>query len=126
MGTLASFLEYAEDFEKTYDDDDWSRLERHFAPDAVYVQHFGQHGGEYVGHDGIRAWLEELHRIWSQTTGTVENARDVGDDVRADFHLRVDSTTLDVEGHFAGQLQASFAPDGRISRLEIWQAGADW
>lgn len=36
MGTLASFLEYAEDFEKTYDDDDWSRLERYFAPDAVY------------------------------------------------------------------------------------------
>jgi hypothetical protein len=24
------------DFEKTYDDDDWSRLEHHFAPDAVY------------------------------------------------------------------------------------------
>ena len=96
------------------------------APDAVYVQHFGQHGGEYVGHDGIREWLEELHKIWSQTTGTVEDAREVGDVVKAEFHLRVDSSKLDVEGHFAGQLKASFAPDGRISRLEIWQAGADW
>jgi hypothetical protein len=30
------FLAYAQDFEQTYDDDDWTRLERHFAPDAVY------------------------------------------------------------------------------------------
>jgi len=36
MGPLQRFLEYAQDFEKTFDDDDWSRLERHFAPDAVY------------------------------------------------------------------------------------------
>jgi hypothetical protein len=36
MGPLESFLAYAQDFETTYDDDDWSRLERHFAPDAVY------------------------------------------------------------------------------------------
>jgi hypothetical protein len=36
MGALARFIEYAQDFETTYDDDDWSRLERHFAPDAVY------------------------------------------------------------------------------------------
>ena len=36
MGSLEKFLEYAQDFEKTYDDDDWSRLERYFAPDAVY------------------------------------------------------------------------------------------
>jgi hypothetical protein len=36
MGALAKFIEYAQDFETTYDDDDWSRLERYFAPDAVY------------------------------------------------------------------------------------------
>ena len=36
MGSLERFFEYALDFEKTYDDDDWSRLERYFAPDAVY------------------------------------------------------------------------------------------
>ena len=36
MGTTDTFLAYAQDFEKTYVDDDWTRLERHFAPDAVY------------------------------------------------------------------------------------------
>lgn len=36
MTPLQHFLEYAQDFEKTYEDDDWSRLERYFAPDAVY------------------------------------------------------------------------------------------
>jgi len=36
MGPTQRFFEYVEEFEKTYDDDDWSRLERFFAPDAVY------------------------------------------------------------------------------------------
>jgi hypothetical protein len=33
---MRRFFEYAQDFEKTFDDDDWSRLECYFAPDAVY------------------------------------------------------------------------------------------
>jgi hypothetical protein len=36
MGPLANFMEYAQAFELTFDDDDWSRLERYFAPDAIY------------------------------------------------------------------------------------------
>ena len=36
MGPLANFMEYAQAFEQTFDDDDWSRLTRYFAPDAVY------------------------------------------------------------------------------------------
>ena len=36
MNLLQKFLEYAQAFEKTYTDDDWSRLEQYFAPDAVY------------------------------------------------------------------------------------------
>ena len=36
MGAMSRFLDYAQGFELTFDDDDWSRLERHFAPDAVY------------------------------------------------------------------------------------------
>lgn len=37
MGSATDrFIAYALDFEQTYDDDDWSRLEHHFAPDAVY------------------------------------------------------------------------------------------
>jgi hypothetical protein len=36
MGALANFMEYAQAFEQTFDDDDWSRLTKYFAPDAVY------------------------------------------------------------------------------------------
>ena len=36
MQPMERFFAYAEAFEKTYDDDDWTRLERYFAPDAVY------------------------------------------------------------------------------------------
>jgi hypothetical protein len=36
MDPLQQFGAYAADFEKTYVDDDWHRLERYFRPDAVY------------------------------------------------------------------------------------------
>lgn len=36
MDPLQQFGAYAADFEKTYLDDDWQRLERYFRPDAVY------------------------------------------------------------------------------------------
>jgi hypothetical protein len=36
MDPLSLFLEYVQAFEETYVDDDWSRLERFFAPDATY------------------------------------------------------------------------------------------
>jgi hypothetical protein len=36
MGVIESFMAYAADFEITYADDDWSRLERHLADDCVY------------------------------------------------------------------------------------------
>jgi hypothetical protein len=34
---LERFAAYAADFEKTYADDDWTRLEPYFRPDAVYA-----------------------------------------------------------------------------------------
>jgi len=37
MGVVERFLAYAGDFEVTYEDDDWSRLEPHFAPDVAYT-----------------------------------------------------------------------------------------
>jgi len=36
MDPLSRFMAYFQDFELTYRDDDWSRLEQYFAPDAVY------------------------------------------------------------------------------------------
>ena len=37
MDPLQRFMTYGDDFEKTLADDDWSRLEQYFAPDAVYT-----------------------------------------------------------------------------------------
>ncbi len=37
MELVERFQKYAEDFEKTYVDDDWSRIAPYFAEDAVYV-----------------------------------------------------------------------------------------
>ena len=36
MSILERFMTYAQDFERTYSDDDWSRLDKHFTPDATY------------------------------------------------------------------------------------------
>jgi hypothetical protein len=36
MSPLQRFGAYAQDFEKTYEDDDWSRLRPYFAADATY------------------------------------------------------------------------------------------
>ncbi len=36
MSMLERFAAYAQDFERTYVDDDWSRLGPYFTPDAVY------------------------------------------------------------------------------------------
>ena len=36
MGPTMRFMEYAQAFEQTFDDEDWSRLTKYFAPDAVY------------------------------------------------------------------------------------------
>ena len=37
MDPLQRFGAYAADFEKTFEDDDWARLERYFAEDATYT-----------------------------------------------------------------------------------------
>ena len=37
MDPTQRFGAYAADFEKTYKDDDWSRLEKYFSEDAVYT-----------------------------------------------------------------------------------------
>ena len=36
MSALETFMAYAKDFEETYEDDNWARLEKYFAGDVVY------------------------------------------------------------------------------------------
>jgi len=53
MENLTSFMQYAADFEKTLADDDWSRLRKYFAADAVYEVHAEGFGCTLTGPDAI-------------------------------------------------------------------------
>jgi hypothetical protein len=54
MEPLTRFLDYFQAFELTYVDDDWSRLEEFFSPDAVYrIRGSGGFDGDIVGRDAI-------------------------------------------------------------------------
>jgi hypothetical protein len=60
MNALQRFLEYARDFEATYADDDWSRLEQYFTEDAVYtVRGLPAFACRIEGRDGILRGLRK-------------------------------------------------------------------
>ena len=59
MDVLQQFLQYAGDFEKTLADDDWSRLHRYFAEDAVYVVEADAFGCRLTGPDAIFAGIKK-------------------------------------------------------------------
>jgi hypothetical protein len=56
MSIAKVFFDYVEAFERVVHDDDWSKLEEYFAPDAVYLT---GDGGEYRGRDAIFAHMKE-------------------------------------------------------------------
>ena len=53
MDTVSAFMAYAGDFEKTFEDDDWSRLHKHFTEDAVYEIKGGEMDCRLQGPDAI-------------------------------------------------------------------------
>lgn len=86
MGPTLRFLSYAEDFEKTFADDDWSRLERHFAADAVYVVRNTPFVCRLEGRDAILRGLKKSldgfdRRLPVRSTEVVEAPTESGDAV---------------------------------------------
>lgn len=59
MSTLEHFVAYATAFEQTFDDDDWSRVEPFFAPDAVYEVRSAAFGCRIEGRAAILAGLKK-------------------------------------------------------------------
>jgi hypothetical protein len=59
MSTLERFMAYAADFEKTYVDDDWSRLYQYFCDDAVYRVESDLFGCELTGPAAIFAGIKK-------------------------------------------------------------------
>ncbi len=59
MSPLESFIAYANAFEETFIDDDWSRLERYFAEDAIYEVVGGAMACRIQGRPAIFAGLKK-------------------------------------------------------------------
>ena len=90
MDTLACFMKYAGDFEKTYADDDWARLRPHFADDAVYEVRSEIFPCELTGPDaifkGIKKSLDNFDRTFATRKISVTSGPDVtGDTIRMDW-----------------------------------------
>jgi hypothetical protein len=86
MSPTERFMEYALEFEKTYVDDDWTRLERFFAPDAVYEVRGVSFGCRLVGPEaifrGIKTCLDGFdRRMAGREIAVVEPPRVDGDRV---------------------------------------------
>ena len=91
MNPLDRFLAYFQDFELTYADDDWSRLEQYFAPDAVYrIEGAGSFDCVLEGRDaifaGIRRFLDGLDRQCHREIRPVGAPVVEGDTVRVRGH----------------------------------------
>lgn len=59
MDKISLFLTYAKEFEHTFKDDDWSRLERFFAADAVYEVLNAPFACRIEGRDAVFAGLRK-------------------------------------------------------------------
>ena len=87
MDNLTHFLAYAGDFEKTYKDDDWSRLTQYFAADAIYeVKGLGMDcriQGPSAIFKGIKKSLDGMDRKFGSRTIDVTSGPEVeGDTIR--------------------------------------------
>ena len=98
MDVLQQFLAYAGDFEKTYVDDDWSRLRRYFTDDAVYEVKSDSFGCRLVGPTaifaGIKKSLDGFDRKFAKRSIDITSGPDVsGNEIRVGW-----SVTYEKEG----------------------------
>ena len=118
MDPLQRFLAYAADFEKTYLDDDWTRLVDYFAPDAVYRVEGIPTGCEIRGRDailaGIRRCLDGFDRRFDRRALVPSGAPTVdGSSVTIQGRLVYEKAglpTLELEASETAELDA----EGRI------------
>ncbi len=135
MGITESFFAYAADFEKTYADDDWSRLAPYFHEDAVYEVTNVFFGCEVKGRDAILEALRKSidgfdRRMDDRTIDVVSGPEVDGDEIRLgwtvtysragvpDFVLRGESVAR-FEGDRIIHLHDRY-PDGHNEEIEAW------
>ncbi len=90
MDNLTQFMQYAADFERTLADDDWTRLRRYFADDAVYEVKAEGFPCRLAGPDaifkGMKKSLDGFDRKFDGRAIDVTKGPEVdGDVLRADW-----------------------------------------
>lgn len=137
MSTIERLLGYVQAFEDTYVDDDWSRLEPFFAPDAVYrVVGSGRFDCELKGRDaiftGIRKCLDGFDRHCERRLEAVGRPVVEGDTVRLrgiayyrrgaspEFPLELEEEIVFEDGRIA-RLTDHYPPDF-AERMDAWLA----
>jgi len=92
MTTLERFFLYAGDFEKTYGDDDWTRVRPHFADDAVYEVKALSFGCRLQGPDaivkGLKKSLDGFDRRFQKRNINVTSGPVIdGDEIRMSWEV---------------------------------------
>ena len=130
MDPLQRFSAYALDFEKTFEDDDWARLEGYFAADATYTVTGTPFDCEVSGRDAIfraiKKSIDGFDRRFDKRE-IVPDGPPVVDDNRVTFSGKghyekegVDSLTIELSE------TAELDEEGRIVRLtDVYPDGQD-
>lgn len=135
MNILQQFLAYAGDFEKTYADDDWTRLRQYFAEDAVYEVKAQSFGCKLQGRDailkGIKKSLDGFDRKFDGRKIKVSSGPDV-DETEIRMSWEVTYTKPGWTPYvLSGRSVARYA-DGKIVYLSdayepsVEEAGVTW
>lgn len=84
MALTDRYLAYAEDFERTYADDDWTRLEQYFTDDAAYRPQ-GTAESEVAGRaamlERLKGGIDQFDRKMDSRTLDFESPKEDGDRV---------------------------------------------
>jgi hypothetical protein len=120
MDNLTHFLAYAGDFEKTYKDDDWSRLRAYFTDDAVYeVKGLGvdcRLQGSASIFKGIKRSLDHFDRTFESRKIAVTSDPEVdGDVIRIGWTVTYGKTGLE-PFPLRGRTEVRYR-DGKIAYL---------
>jgi len=135
MSAMARFLAYARDFERTYDDDDWSGITRLSAPAAVYGVGNGRFACRLVGPDAIGRGLKRSldgfdRRLPKRTLGLTAPPTITADRVEAPWtatYAPAGAPPLVLRGHSAVRVEDGLIvelvdtyPDGMDAEAAAW------
>jgi hypothetical protein len=128
MPILDRFLAYAQDFERTYLDDDWSRLEQYFTRDATYEVTGATPcllSGRAAVFRGIKKSLDGFDRRFTERRVEIEGAPKVeGDTLIVDWlvtYERPGAPALPVRGRSIARFDGDV-----IVQLKDVSAGDDF